>query len=144
MEVLDPSLDQYSTMWRDEIGRRFDNAVGVLVHGGDFVDGQWIVGSHRQPWKHVTPIQTVVREMQAKYPDRTIVLLACNTGHLKLGIPGVFYGSSSVWCVPDRALTPEMFKNGLATEKIDDEDEAADSDREEPLAERPGSCRERL
>jgi hypothetical protein len=38
----------------------------------------------------------------AKYPGRTVVLLACNTGHLKLGIPGVYYAKSSVWCVPDR------------------------------------------
>ena len=106
-------------MWRDEIGRRFTNAVGVLVHGGDFVEGQWIVGTHRQPWEHVTPIQTLVRDVQAKYPDRTIVLLACNTGHLPLGIPGVYYASSSVWCVPDRAITPDMFENGLAMQKLD-------------------------
>jgi hypothetical protein len=126
MEVLDPSLEQYAPMWRDEIGRRFSNAVGVLVHGGDFEDNRWIVGSHRQPWKHVTEITTVVREIQAKYPGRTIVVLACNTGHLHLGVPGVYYATSSVWCVPDRAITPEMFASGLATEKLRDPDEDPD------------------
>lgn len=99
METLDPSLEQYEGMWAREISRRFDNAVGVLVHGGDFVEGQWIVGSHAQPWRHVTPIQEVVKNIQKKYPGRTVVVLACNTGHLKLGIPGVFYAHSSVWCV---------------------------------------------
>ncbi len=114
METLDPSLAIYEPMWKAEIGRRFDNAVGILVHGGDFVEGQWIVGSHRQPWKHVTPIQDVVREIQARYPGRVVVLLACNTGHLDLGIPGVYYSKSSVWCVPDRAITAEMYQNGMA------------------------------
>jgi hypothetical protein len=54
MEVLDPSLEQFSTMWRDEIGRRFDNAVGVLCHGGDFVPGEWVAGTSDQPWAHVS------------------------------------------------------------------------------------------
>lgn len=119
MEVLDPSLDQFAPMWRTEIGRRFPNAVGVLVHGGDFVENQWIAGVSFTP-RHVTPMAEVVRFYQAKHPGRTIVLLACNTGHLKLGIPGVFYAHSSVWCVPDRGITPEMYSNGLATERMSD------------------------
>jgi len=48
----------------------------------------------------------VVLHYQAMFPGRTVVLLACNTGHLKLGIPGVYYAHSSVWCVPDRAYVP--------------------------------------
>lgn len=118
METLDPSLEPYEAMWEREISRRFDNAVGILVHGGDFVEGQWIVGSHVQPWRHVTPIQEIVRNVQKKYPGRTVVVLACNTGHLKLGIPGVYYAHSSVWCVPDRELRPEMFQAAVARQTL--------------------------
>jgi hypothetical protein len=110
METLDPALLQFEAMWRDEIGRRFPNAVGVLVHGNDFVEGQWVVGSHARLRRHVTPAREIVAKYRAKYPGRTLVLLACNTGHLNLeGVGrGVFYFKSSVWCVPDRALTPDM------------------------------------
>jgi len=111
METLDPSLEQFEAMWRDEIGRRFDNAVGVLVHGGDFVEGQWIAGTHVRPDKHVTLMTKVVEDAKKKHSGRTVVLLACNTGNLKLGIPGVFYATSSVWCIPDRAIRPEMYQN---------------------------------
>jgi hypothetical protein len=110
METLDPSLEQYEAMWEREISRRFDNAVGILVHGGDFVEGQWIVGAHIRRDKHVTPIQKIIADVKEKHPGRTIVVLACNPGHLKLGIPGVYYAHSSVWCIPDRELRPEMFQ----------------------------------
>lgn len=100
MDVLDPSLEQFAPMWQEEIGRRFPRAVGVLCHGGEFIDGQWIVAANHFN-KYVTA-QELVRYEQAHYPDRTVVLLACNPGHLHLNIPGVFHADSSVWCVPDR------------------------------------------
>lgn len=109
MEVYDPSLYKFEAAWRDEIDRRFDHAVGILVHGGDFVSGQWIVGASSQPWMHVTEVSKLVEEVKAKYPDRIVVLLACNPGHVHLNIPGVYYALDSVWCLPDRAITPEMF-----------------------------------
>lgn len=111
MEVLDPSLNQYAPLWKAEIARRFPHAVGVLVHGGDFVEGQWIVGTHINYATHVSPVKEVVEHYQKLYPDRTIVLLACNTGHLKLGIPNVYYFKSSVWCIPDRGLNPQDTEN---------------------------------
>jgi uncharacterized protein YigE (DUF2233 family) len=46
IETLDPSLEQFATYWQNEIGRRYHNSVGILVHGGDFVEGQWIAGSN--------------------------------------------------------------------------------------------------
>jgi hypothetical protein len=125
MEVLDPSLADYAPLWRDEIGRRFTHAVGVLVHGGDFVEGQWVVGSSYDYGQHVTPVATIVKHYQRLYPDRTIVLLACNTGHLRLGIPGVYYATSPVWCVPDRALTDMTEAHAKAT-LYDGEGEDAD------------------
>lgn len=117
MRVLDPSLEQYSLMWQKEVARRFDHATVILVHGGDFVEGQWIVGdwSYRSG-VHVRPVTDVVKEAQAADPSRTIVLLACNPGHLQLGIPGVYYAHSSVWCVPDRSI----FDLGIGIDQLDD------------------------
>lgn len=110
--VLDPTLEPFANMWQKEINRRFDNAVMILVHGGDFVEDQWIVGDWQyRSGVHVRPIKDVVAETQKMYPGRTIVLLACNPGHLNLGIPGVYYAKSSVWCIPDRDMdqaTPSM------------------------------------
>jgi hypothetical protein len=108
MEVMDPSLEYFAPMWRAEIGRRFDNAVGVIVHGGDFEENRWIVGSSLQPWQHVTLATELIGHFQKKYPGRTIVFLGCNTGHMKLGIPGVYYSPSPVWCVPDRFTGPDV------------------------------------
>jgi hypothetical protein len=110
IETLDPSLERFNEMWRKEIARRFPNAIAVLVHGGDFVEGQWIVGTNIAKDRRVMPAADVVRHYQKLYPGRTLVLLACNPGHLKLGIPGVYYAKANVWCVPDRALTSEHFK----------------------------------
>lgn len=127
MEVMDPSLEVFAPMWQAEIGRRFPHAVGVLVHGGDFVRGEWIVGvgiGH-----HLMRTDDLVASMKSQYPDRTIVLLACNTGHLQLRDPDVYYASASVWCVPDRALTPEMFQNGLANLKVDSGFDGEDGNR---------------
>lgn len=119
METLDPSLIQFEPAWRDEIARRFPHSVGVLVHGGDFVRGEWIVGANLQPWEHVSKIQDIVKQFLAEYPDRTIVVLACNPGHLHLNMPGVYFAQSSVWCVPDRAITADDFTAGTAYMKFD-------------------------
>lgn len=106
MEVLDPSLQVFATMWQEEVGRRFPHAVAILVHGGYVVNGQWIVGVRFGA--HYVTAQEVVEYTRQRYPDRTIVLLACNTDHQRLGIPGVYYAHSSVWCVPDRDVTGSM------------------------------------
>jgi hypothetical protein len=111
VEVLDPSLTFFAPMWRREVARRFPNAVAVLCHGGNFVEDEWIIGaSFPSTDRHVTRATDVVVRMQKRYPGRTIVLLACNPGHLTLGIKGVAYFKNSVWCVPDREITPEMFR----------------------------------
>lgn len=106
MEVLDPSLMPFAPAWQTEIGRRFPHAVGILCHGGYFLEGQWIVSG--TSYGHLVTAQEAVWHVQQQYPDRTIVLLACNTDHLKLNLPGVYYAHSSVWCVPDRAVDGSM------------------------------------
>lgn len=108
VEVLDPALEPFAEMWRLEASRRFTNACVLLAHGGDFVAGNWIIGAGYAPHAHVTPVQDVVRYYQRVHPTRTIVLVSCNPGDIKLGIPNVYYARSNVWLVPDRAMTSEM------------------------------------
>lgn len=118
VEVLDSSLDEYVNPWKIEVARRFHHAVVILGHGGDFVQGEWITQGSAIPG-HVIHVQDLVRMVQAKYPDRVVILLACNTGHVRLGIPGVYYSESPVWCLPDRAITPDMAQGTLAYRTLD-------------------------
>jgi hypothetical protein len=104
VECLDRSIEPYAEMWRVETARRFDNAVVIICHGGDFEAGRFIVGAGLQPWKHVSTAAEVVRHFQTLYPTRTLVLVACNPGHLKLRIPGVYYALNNVWVYPDRDI----------------------------------------
>lgn len=103
MAVMDHNLDVFAPAWQVEIGRRFPHSVGILCHGGYFIEGQWLTSA--SSFSHLTLVKDVVKHVQEQYPDRTIVLLACNVDHHPLGIPGVYYAHSSVWCVPDRAIT---------------------------------------
>ena len=101
VENMVPELAEAAPLWQMEVSRRFHHALVIIVHGGDFLEGEWIVGSEQYGHPVITAKQ-IVRHFQQQFPDRTIVLVACNTGHLKLGVPGVYYAHSSVWVVPDR------------------------------------------
>lgn len=104
MDVLDPSLEPYAAAWEAEIGSRFPHSVGVLCHGGDAIEGQWLCQPYGGPGG-CEPIEWLIAREQAKYPDRVIVLLCCNVKHeLLAGHPGVYYAASSVWCVPDHYM----------------------------------------
>lgn len=129
IEVCDHSLEQFALMWEVELGRRFDHAVGIICHGGDFVEGEWVVVAGLQPWKHVTPVRDLVCHFQQLYPDRIIVLISCNPGHIKLGIPGVYYAYDSVWVYPDRNIAEAERASELTltwTRLMDDEDSAGE------------------
>ena len=101
VENMVPELAEAAPLWQMEVSRRFHHALVILVHGGDFLEGEWIVGSEQYGHPVITAKQ-IVRHFQQQFPDRTIVLVACNTGHIRLGVPGVYYAHSSVWVVPDR------------------------------------------
>lgn len=108
VKVYDPTLERYAPMWRAEIARRFPNAVGVLLHGGELMEGRWTVKTsetYRQEAKEV-----VLKNMRL-YPGKVVILLACNPAHLSLGVPGVYYATDSVWCVPDHAVRPDQFRS---------------------------------
>jgi hypothetical protein len=103
IDVQDYSLDFCAPLWRDEIARRFPDAVGILCHGGDAVDGQWVTSAFSFG-HNVTVRQLVERERRLR-PGRPIVVLCCNTGHLRPNLGSdVYYALSNVWCLPDRAL----------------------------------------
>lgn len=104
IDVFDPSLQRFATGWHNEINRRFPNAVGLMLHGGEIVNGEWFV---KPDGRFLVRTADLVRQEQAKFPGKTIVVIACNPGHLTLGIPGVYYAKDSVWCIPDRAIKPD-------------------------------------
>lgn len=103
MEVLDPSLEAYASAWRTEVARRFPDAVVLLMHGGNFMGDQWICTA--KSYEMYTTVPDAIAFEQAKFPGRTIVVLACNPGHIHLhGFPNVYIAYDSVFCVPDRAV----------------------------------------
>lgn len=110
METLDPSLLQYEHFWKAEIARRFHNAVGVFIHGTMLPNGEWVSLTEYVDSKTYTPVKLLVRDYQRMYPHRTIVLVSCNPGHVRLDVPGIYYVHSSVWCIPDRALKLSDFQ----------------------------------
>jgi hypothetical protein len=107
VKMLDPRLGEFVNDWQAEIGRRFHNSEMVLAHGGQFVEGQWIVGTERMYGGHVETMEDVIARAEKCGPGRTIVILCCNPDHVVLhGHPNVWYAKSSVWCVPDRNYDP--------------------------------------
>lgn len=108
MHCMDPAIPEAGVkLWKKEIARRFHCSVGIVVHGGEFVEGQWLVKTSGLSSCVARPAAEVVRHYQGMYPNRTIVLISCNPGHLSLGVPGVWYARANVWVVPDREMTPE-------------------------------------
>lgn len=117
IDVLDYGLNFAAPLWQKEISRRFPGAVGILCHGGTTVGDVWYASA--QSYGKCVPMAELVRHEQAKYPGRTLVLLACNVEHLRLGIPGVYYAKASVWCRPDRAMTEDDYDIGADTDTLD-------------------------
>lgn len=116
MDIEDPSLTIYGPAWEAEIGRRFHHAVGVMCHGGDTIHGEWVCIPFGGPGGAIT-LPRLIEIEQAKFPGRTIVLLSCNPQHDAIhDHPNVYYSPSSVWCIPDRAMTTEPVEQRYALE----------------------------
>lgn len=115
VQVLDPSLQKFAEPWRMEVSRRFPDALVILVHGGDLVQGEWLCSS--KVFNHYALVTDVLRHYRELDPQRTIVFLGCNTGAIHLhGFPNVFYSLAPVWCLPDRAIGQDI---GDALLKLD-------------------------
>lgn len=104
MEVMDESLQGFANDWKAEVARRFPDAVVVLCHGGTFVEGQWLVKAQDYELPLMTTDQ-LAQHYKNLFPNRVLVLLCCNPGHLHLHVHGVYHAMDSVWCVPDRAVS---------------------------------------
>jgi hypothetical protein len=108
LDCQDTTLKPFVNQWQAEIGRRFHYAVGILCHGGEVVQGQWLVMGRPGEERPAETVAQVVAEEQKAYPGRTIVVLACNPYHEVLhGMPEVYYFPSSVWALPDRDVSPD-------------------------------------
>ena len=117
MKVLSPGLEEYAQAWQIEVARRFPNSVVIFAHGQELKNNQWFL--------FVTeldipmPLEPALEYYHNKYPDRTVVLLSCNDGHLTIHVPGVYYAKSKVWLVPDRAETEDDFEGGKNRASLD-------------------------
>lgn len=130
VECLDDSLTKFVPAWKTEVARRWhEPCVMILCHGGELCKGEWVVKVNEQ----IERTDDLVIEMQRKYPNRTLILLACNPGHLALKEHGVWHSQDSTWCIPDRAVTPADFSNGLATETLWNLPQGNDNPDDQPV-----------
>jgi hypothetical protein len=106
MDVRDPSLEPFATLWQTEVSRRFHQPVVVLLcHGGNVIGDEWMIQDFPGiGYGHnCERAERALDEEHAAYPDRQVVCLACNPLHLALhDRPWLFYSTASVWCIPDR------------------------------------------
>lgn len=106
-----PSVPEgLAALWKAEVARRFPGALMLLAHGGE-IDGEWVHEYH-DPTDSGLGVRNwvkTIRDVQAKYPGRFIVLISCNPSHLRLppSVTGVAYALQSVWVEPDNQLTED-------------------------------------
>lgn len=91
-----------STLWEDETARRFPDALIFASHGTN-CGGKWICQNPDKPTSLADAIYVhdLALSLRQQYPDRIIVLVICNPGHLKVGVPGVYYAKDDVLIEPD-------------------------------------------
>ncbi len=140
LDVRDPALLPSALAWQIEVARRFPRAVAVVCHGGNIVHGEWIVldnpgGVSGEPAERV---DTLLDREAAEYPDRQVVLIACNPRHIAVhGHPNCWYFDSSVWVVPDRAVP--AFSTGTS-HTMDEDADAFPNDIYPRSTQQPGVC----
>lgn len=95
-----------STLWEDETVRRFPNALIYASHGTN-CGGKWICQNPDNPTSLADAfyVHDLALSLRQQYPDRIIVLVICNPGHLKVGVPGVYYAKDDVLVEPDAQNT---------------------------------------
>lgn len=107
------AVDRDATkQWVAQAIRRFGAGHVVLIHthgGMDKITGLWIAGAlDPKSSLHIPPIQIewLVYLARRDFPDRVIVITACNPGHVPCYDPGVYYATQNVWIVPDQNMNP--------------------------------------
>lgn len=91
-----------SEPWREETARRFPTALVYASHGAN-CGGKWICQNPDFPdsLEDAFYVHDLALSLRQQYPDRVIVLVICNPGHLHVGVPGVFYANDDVLIDPD-------------------------------------------
>lgn len=86
--------------WERELRTRFhQDLVIIYVHGGyDQLRQKWML----VPDKPMVMVEAevAVRIIHSIYPGRTVVLAACNPGHVMMYVPNTVYAVDSMWFEP--------------------------------------------
>ena len=101
--------------WKEEVQRRYSDAVVIVTHGGDGADSEWTAYPQRQPVEH---IDDLVDRIRAHHPYRRIVIIACNPMHQHLDRRFVSYALNNVWFYPDSIQDPDYPQNVVWNENF--------------------------
>lgn len=98
--VFSDDMIPFTRFWTVEVQRRHPNAVVVFSHGLD-VNGAWWCEGYDGP----EPVAEMLEGVQARHPDRHVVLVVCNPLGVRLDATGISYAGADIWLVPDRVLS---------------------------------------
>ncbi len=102
--IFSESLRPSVVPWYIEASRRFDRPVMVVGHGAR-VEGVWCVWPDDATGRPVLvpiPMYWVAWRVHRMYPNRTVVIIACNPDRDTLAAPGVYYALGYVCILPLR------------------------------------------
>lgn len=89
---------------RREVERAFQNAVVYVVHGNEVDQPGWRTVPDNDRAKSVL-MQEKVEELEAKYPNRPIVIWSCNKNRTTIKGRNVWYFLGPVWKIPTSQLS---------------------------------------
>jgi len=103
MIIMAEPMAAISIYWREEISRRYSDAVIVYAHGGpSYIDNEWAC-TNQQNGK-VDTWASVVDRIRERHPYRRIVIISCNPWHQHLDRKYVTYARQAVWFFPDNLM----------------------------------------
>lgn len=115
--VLTQDLSEEAVaQWKVEVSRRFNDAILVIVHGGD-LRGQW--QAHVEDFDPM-PMTDLIKMVRERHGDRKIVLVSCNPGHYRLpdSVGDVVYATDDVWMMPDSFYSERQVETPTAVGNI--------------------------
>jgi len=90
--------------WQQEVEKRYDDAVMLIVHGNTR-NGEWYA---YPDFESPIPMECAVERLKKRFPGRRIVLVACNPDGLTFDIPGVTYAKENVYFWPDHNVLTDL------------------------------------
>ena len=97
-------------LWLLEAKKRFKDPIIFVCHGGSDWEvlalgpatlGQWVWSAGPISPRIPVPMKCVAAVLRNMYPNRPIILIACNPGFYDLDLPNVWYAKGSIWAIPD-------------------------------------------